>query len=88
MLAKKGFFFVFLKKRSLKISLPACFHQNKAIYNFYKREKGPKARHCFVFRLELGGIKLKEIKEKLHAAAAINSTISLSHIRNTLNQIK
>ena len=79
---QKGLFFVVvvvLKKRSLQISLPACFHQNKG--------KGSKS-HCSVFRLELGGIKLKEIKEKLHTTAAINSTISLSHIRNTLNQIK
>ena len=70
----------FLKKGHYKFLYPLVFIKI--------RGKGPKARHCSVFRLELGGIKLKEIKEKLHTAAAINSTISLSHIRNTLNQIK
>lgn len=41
----------------------------------------------FLFRLEGVSIKLKEIRDKVHAAVSINS-ISLSHIKKALNQIR
>ena len=78
MLAKKGFFF---QKRG------TTSFTTRAMYNFHKKGEGSESRMLFLFRLEGVSIKLKEIRDKVHAAVSINS-IFLSHIRKALNQIR
>lgn len=57
------------------------------MYNFHKKGEGSESRMLFLFRLEGVSIKLKEIRDKVHAAVSINS-IFLSHIKKALNQIR
>ena len=89
--SQKGLFLS--KKRHHKFHHPLfesvfnCFHRTRAMYNFHKKGEGSESRMLFLFRLEGVSIKLKEIRDKVHAAVSINS-IFLSHIRKALNQIR
>lgn len=57
------------------------------MYNFHIMWEGSESGMLFQIRLEGGSIKLKEIRDKVHAVVSINS-IFLSHVRKALNQIR